>query len=101
MAVVTAGLGLAAFVLIRGFIRPFLALARVSPGAWNWWDILGTVCLGMVWLILVYLAAYWYQKAVKRGRLWRTFGLVTLAQVAAPVLVVGLFLLIVRLVPGP
>ena len=96
LAVVTMALGLAGWLALRSFaVRPLL-LAFASPKALTPMDQVSFILLGLLWLAMVYLSAYFYQRALERRRLWRLFVRVTLIQVLAPALVVGLVFVLVR-----
>lgn len=93
LTLVTSALGLAEWLVLRIFVQRFLILGDISPWAWNWWNSIAMVALGVVWLTLVYLSAHFYQTALEKRRLWRVFGVVSLAQVLVPVpLIAGLYL---------
>jgi hypothetical protein len=96
LAVVTTALGLAAWLLLRSFaIRPLLD-AYARPTVWRSLDQWIFIMLGFIWLALVYLSAHLYQKAVERRQLWRLFARVTLIELLAPALIVGIVFLLVR-----
>lgn len=92
-------LGLAGWLAVRTFAVQPLLYVYVKPLAQRWFDEVSFVLLGFLWLILVYLSAHFYQKALERRRLWRLFAKVTLIQVLAPALVVGLVFVLVQLIP--
>lgn len=94
LTVITSAFGLAELLLLRTSVSRFLILSDISPWVFRWWDSVAIIVLVMLWLALVYLSAYLYQKALEKRRLWRVFGVVSLAQVLVPViLITGLYLL--------
>jgi hypothetical protein len=89
LTVITAGLGLAEWLGFRPLVRLFLQITRTNPWAWRWWDLTSFIVLGIGWLCLVYLSAYLYRRGLEKRRLGRTFGLVLMAQILVPLLVLG------------
>ncbi len=96
LAVVTMALGLAGWLALRTFAVQPLLYVYVTPMAQRWVDDVSFILFGFLWLAMVYLSAYFYQRALERRRLWRLFVRVTLIQVLAPALVVGLVFVLVR-----
>ena len=97
LAGVTTALGLAAWLGLRTFVVRPLMQAAAKPLAWRWVDSASFVLLGLAWLVLVYVSAYAYQRAVERRRLWRLFARVTLFEMLIPGLAAGIALLLVRI----
>ena len=98
LAAVTMMLGLAGWLAVRTFAVKPLVYVYVKPLAQRWFDEVSFVLLGFLWLILVYLSAHFYQKALERRRLWRLFAKVTLIQVLAPALVVSIVFVLVQFI---
>jgi hypothetical protein len=94
LTVVTAGIGLLDWAALTSFVVHPLIYAYATPMSIRLWDSLSVVVLILSWLVLVYLSAYSYQKAVMRHAPWRLFMTMTLVQIALPALGVA----IVRLV---
>jgi hypothetical protein len=86
LTLITAGIGLVSWFFFRTYILRLFLVLDVDPWSWRWWDSLGIVLLTMIWLIFVYLSAYFYQKALEKGRFWRLFGAVTMTQCLLPAL---------------
>ena len=90
LLLVTAGLGLADWAALTSFAVHPLMVAYASSFAWHLWDTVSVILLILGWLVLVYLCAHFYQKALMRGRLWRLFGTVTAVQIALPLIIIAL-----------
>ena len=97
LTVVTAGLGLGAWIALTTFaVHPILR-AYSAPRAEHWWDSVANILFALFWLASVYLTGYFYQKAATRRTLWPLFAKVTLIEVLAPLLGMGTALLLIRL----
>jgi hypothetical protein len=97
LTVVSSALGIGEWMLLRILVRRFLWLAQVSPWAWRWWESVSLIVLGLLWLVSVYLVAYYYQQAAMRGRLGHLFAYVTLGQVSVPLLLLGVLQIVALL----
>ena len=75
--VITAGLGFLCLISARNLsllvLYAFSASRWVAPVV----DKMTFLILGILWLVLVILAEYYYRKAVTRIVLWKHFSLVT------------------------
>ncbi len=97
LTVVTAGLGLGAWIALTTFAVHPLLLIYAAPLAEHWWDSVATILFALFWLASVYLSGFFYQKAAARRTLWPLFAKVTLIQVLVPLLGMGIALLLIRL----
>jgi hypothetical protein len=96
LGLITSALGLAAWLALRTFVVGPLAVAFVPPLARNWVNAAFLVPLGMLWLVLVYLSFYGYQRAAERRRLWPLFARITLIEVGVPLVLSGIVLWLVK-----
>jgi hypothetical protein len=97
LAVITAGLGLVAWIALTTFAVHPIMRAYSAPLAERWWDSVANILFALVWLASVYLSGYFYQKAAARRTLWPLFAKVTLIEVLVPLLGMGIALLLIRL----
>ncbi len=97
LTVVTAGLGFVAWIALTTFAVHPIMRAYSAPLAERWWDSVANILFAMVWLALVYLSGFFYQKAAARRTLWPLFAKVTLIEVLTPLLGMGIALLLIRL----
>jgi hypothetical protein len=96
MGFITSVLGLAAWLALRSFVVGPLVRAFVSPLARNWVNDAFLIPLGILWLVLVYLSFYGYQKAAERRRLWLLFARITLIEVGVPLVGSGIAIWLVH-----
>jgi hypothetical protein len=100
LTVVTAVLGLLDYVVLTSFVLHPLMWAFAAPFSWQLWDTVSVIVLILIWLVLVYMSAYFYQKAVTRNTLWRLFGTITLFQIVLPSVAAGIVRLLLLVQPA-
>ena len=90
MVGVTSIIGIACWVMGREAILTIMRTAGWRPWTVGFIDKAGFIVFGLLWLMLVYLSAHVYSKAVDQGKLWRVFLLVSGGEVGFLVLSVGI-----------
>lgn len=96
LTVVTAVLGLGSLAV--GYtlaVRPLLFLA-FKPFAVRWWESIVVISGVMIWLVLVYLWAYLYQRVVSLKKLLLNFIFITFMQGLVPLFLLGISMTVAR-----
>jgi hypothetical protein len=76
MVGVTSIVGIACWVMGREALLTIMRTSGLRPWTVSAVDRFGFILFGLLWLMLVYLSAHFYSKAVDEGRLLRVFLLI-------------------------
>lgn len=75
--IITAGLGFLCLISARNLSLSVLYLFSVSRWSASAIDKMTFLILGVLWLVLVIFAEYYYRGAVPKNILWKHFSLIT------------------------
>ena len=94
--VITAGLGFLCLISARNLSLSILYLFSVSRWTASAVDKMIFLILGVLWLVLVIFAEYYYREAVAKNILWKHFSFITSTELFClsgshliPVLIIG------------
>ncbi|NLF03201.1 MAG: hypothetical protein GX601_19730 [Anaerolineales bacterium] len=89
LTAVTGLVGIPCWLLGREALKDVIRATGTNQWMVGFLDRAGFILFGLLWLILVYLSAHYYDQAVAKGKLWPTFLRVMGAEVAFIVLSLG------------